>query len=176
MAMLNQPVFLFDWGDTLMVDHSRIDPQRFQGKMADWPKVDLVEGARQVLAALSIRAELYLATSAADSSETEIRTEFERQGLDSYLSGYFCRQNLGLGKDSVDYYPSILARLGCEGADVVMVGDSLSKDVEPALASGLTVCWLNPQGLELPPVVDASGRIHELRVLSDLLSLIKPLK
>ncbi|WP_421870204.1 HAD family hydrolase [Motiliproteus sp.] len=173
MALLNQPIFLFDWGDTLMVDHSRIDPLRFQGKMADWPRVDLVEGARQVLERLSIRAELYLATSAADSSEAEIRTEFERQGMDRFLSGYFCRQNLGLGKSSPEYYPSILARLGCQIDDVVMVGDSLTKDVEPALAVGLTVCWLNPQSVELPPALAASGRVHELRQLTDLLRLVE---
>lgn len=173
MAILNQPIYLFDWGDTLMVDHSRTDPQRFQGKMADWPRVDLVDGARLVLEQLSIRAELYLATSAADSSEAEIRTEFERQGLDSYLAGYFCRQNLGLGKTSPDYYPSILARLGCDHDDVVMVGDSLTKDVEPALAAGLTVCWLNPQKQKLPAALMAGDRVHQLNQLTDLLRLVE---
>ena len=56
--------FLFDWGDTLMVDY----PDE-EGPMFKWPKVAVVEGAFELLYILSRRAECHVATNAEDSSQ-----------------------------------------------------------------------------------------------------------
>lgn len=55
---------LFDWGDTLMRDF----PQ-FSGSMATWPKVEMVDGADEVLQLLGTSWQLALATNAVDSTE-----------------------------------------------------------------------------------------------------------
>ena len=73
-------VYLFDWGDTLMVDFPGM-----AGKMCDWTVVETVEGAREVLAVLSQKARIYVATGAADSTESEIKRAFERVGLSQRL-------------------------------------------------------------------------------------------
>jgi len=57
-------VYLFDWGDTLMVDF----PQ-FTGKMCDWEKVEAVSGAKSTLKKLSKSSKIYIATGASESSE-----------------------------------------------------------------------------------------------------------
>lgn len=90
--------YLFDWGDTLMVDF----PDAV-GKMCDWAHVEAVTGAQEALAQLSIDAPIYLATGAADSSEQDIRKAFQRVGLNQYITGYFCKENLGVAKGSPDF-------------------------------------------------------------------------
>ena len=60
-------VYLFDWGDTLMVDF----PQN-TGKMCEWETVEAIEGAKDALAVLSQTANIYIATGAADSTEQEL--------------------------------------------------------------------------------------------------------
>jgi len=93
-AYLNK-IYLFDWGDTLMVDF----PDQ-KGKMCDWDEVQAVNGAHEILENLSREHLIYVATNAADSSENDIKLAFERVGLAQFLAGYFCKANLGLGKGS----------------------------------------------------------------------------
>ncbi len=50
-------IYLFDWGDTLMVDFPGVP-----GKMCDWEIVEAVTGAKEALAALSKHAQIYIAT------------------------------------------------------------------------------------------------------------------
>lgn len=131
-------VFLFDWGDTLMVDF----PNQ-SGKMCHWPKVEMVAGADKLLSYLAGNHTIYIATSAEDSDESDIAQALQRVGLAQYISGYFCFANLGINKASPEFYPKIVQRLGVEAHQVTMIGDTLSNDIYPALESGLSAIWFN---------------------------------
>ncbi|WP_375058237.1 HAD family hydrolase [Zobellella sp. DQSA1] len=152
-------VYLFDWGDTLMVDFPD-----YQGKMCDWPRVQAVAGAREVLEALSRTHRIYIATGAADSSASEIEMAFERVGLSGHISGYFCMSNLGVPKDGPAFYERILARLGVAADQVTMVGDSLEKDILPALAAGLGAVWFSRHAAPRGP----GAGVVQIRALSEL--------
>ncbi|QYJ97062.1 HAD hydrolase-like protein [Shewanella rhizosphaerae] len=133
-------IYLFDWGDTLMVDFPCV-----HGKMCDWETVEAVEGALEALRHLSKSASIYIATGAAESSESDIQLAFERVGLAQFITGYFCKANLGVSKGNPDFLPKIIDLLGVDKALVFMVGDSLAKDIEPALKSGIQPIWYNPK-------------------------------
>jgi putative hydrolase of the HAD superfamily len=132
-------IYLFDWGDTLMVD---IPGQ--SGKMCDWPEVKPVDGAAETLAHLSQSSKIYVATNAAESAPNDIERAFERAGLSSHISGYFCRANLGIAKGTPAFYQAILRQLGAGASAVTMVGDSYENDIAPALEAGLSAVWLRP--------------------------------
>ncbi|WP_417594877.1 HAD family hydrolase [Oceanospirillum sp.] len=136
----NNAIFLFDWGDTLMVDFPEMT-----GKMKDWPKVQMMPEADRVLAELSQSARLFVATGAADSAESDIRAAFERVGLCTYIEGYFCQNNLGIGKGTPDFYRAIIKQLGVTPDQCTMVGDNFDKDIAPALEAGLRAVWLTGQ-------------------------------
>ena len=132
-------IYLFDWGDTLMID---FPGQR--GKMCDWVTVQAVNGALDVLRKLSLNNNVYVATNAADSSENDIKNAFNRVGLSQYISGYFCKANLGIGKGTSEFFERIIERLNVDAKSVVMVGDTYDKDIEPAITVGIEVIWFNP--------------------------------
>jgi len=129
-------VYLFDWGDTLMVDFPE-----FSGKMCSWKKVEAVQGANLTLSKLSKNAQIYIATGALESTVDEIRSAFSQVDLDQYITGYFCKANLGVEKGNSIFFKTILEKLKLHPRDVTMVGDSLSRDIEPALKLGLNVVW-----------------------------------
>ena len=133
--------YLFDWGDTLMVDFPRS-----AGKMCDWETVRAVDGAKNTLEVLARTAKLYVATNAAESGEQDIRSAFKRVGLDRYIAGVFCKANLGLAKGSPEFLRAILERLPDDADQVAVVGDSLEKDIVPALGAGLGAFWLTGTG------------------------------
>ncbi len=130
-------IYLFDWGDTLMVDY----PDE-AGKMCDWETVKAVEGALKALQHISKNAEVYIATAAALSTEAEIKAAFARVGLDVYITGYFCKANLGEVKGTPAFLPAILKKLKKEANQITMVGDTFEKDIEPALKMGINAIWL----------------------------------
>lgn len=140
-----------------------IDFPEARGRMCDWDTVAAVDGAQAALASLSQRARIYIATGAADSSEDEIKKAFDRVNLSQYISGYFCQQNLGVGKGSIEFFEAIVNKLNQPAAKVVMIGDSLSRDIVPAAAAGIEAIWLSSDD---PVVVPANiRRINSLRQL-----------
>lgn len=139
-------VYLFDWGDTLMVDF----PEQ-SGKMCDWDVVQAVDGALPTLEALSHDSDIYIATNAQESTEEDIRLAFERVGLSPYISGYFCRANLGVGKAEPEFFTRIIRRLNVEPSFIIMVGDTFDKDIEPAVAAGIQAVWFNPKRQKREP-------------------------
>ncbi|UQV20085.1 HAD family hydrolase [Vibrio sp. J383] len=154
-------IVLFDWGNTLMVDFPDA-----QGKMCDWETVQEVSGARALLAELSINHQVYVATNAGDSSKDDIIRAFERVGLSQYILGYFCKASIGFSKFESGFYPAIISKLGVSPQDITMVGDTLEKDIYPALEAGLQAVWLNTEGVDLK---SQHPRIVQVQSLSELL-------
>jgi len=139
-------VYLFDWGDTLMVDFPGAT-----GKMCDWEIVEAVSGAKEALDAISKHSRVYIATSAADSTELEIARAFERVGLNQFISGYFCMDNLGLSKGTPEFLSAILKKLNIPSSNVAMVGDNFEKDIKPAISAGIQPIWFTNNNTELVP-------------------------
>lgn len=150
-------IYLFDWGDTLMVDF----PNQ-PGKMFLWPHVEAVDEAEETLKQLSEHHAIYVATSAQESSETEIQRAFERVGLDPYINGYFCKANIGLEKNCADFYRAILSSLDVDPTQVTMVGDNLGKDIYPSREAGLNTICFNPNKATLPDDITSINRLSQL--------------
>jgi len=121
------------------------------GKMCDWKIVEAVSGAKETLEALSKHSQIYIATGAADSTELEIQRAFERVGLSQFISGYFCKANLGLSKGSPEFINSILDKLKIPLVNVAMVGDNFDKDIKPAIATGIQPFWFTKNEIESVP-------------------------
>ncbi len=139
------PIYLFDWGDTLMLDNPS-----FTGPMCDWPEVETVPGAIETVRQLATKTTCCLATNANDSNEQQIRAALERVGLSPYITHIFCSQALGFMKPKAEYFDAIKTVLGCSTQELVMVGDNLEKDVMGAQACGLQAIWFNPTGIRTP--------------------------
>jgi FMN phosphatase YigB (HAD superfamily) len=156
--LLNK-TYLFDWGDTLMVDF----PDQ-EGKMCDWSRVAAMRNAYQTLKSIAAKSQIYIATNAADSTESEIQAAFEKVDLAQFISGYFCRANLGLSKGSKAFYFKIAEKLDLQPSSMIMVGDSLERDIVPAIEAGLDVIWFNHKNKASP----LSLQPKQIRELSEL--------
>jgi putative hydrolase of the HAD superfamily len=151
-------VYLFDWGDTLMVDTPGMD-----GKMCEWLVVSAVDGALPALQHLSKTAQICIATGAVDSSEEDVKKALARVGLHRYISTYYCPDNLGCAKGSPEFLATIVGCLDRPVERIAMVGDSLEKDIIPAAKIGMQTIWLSSQQhIEKPASTKIIGSLHEL--------------
>jgi len=136
---------LFDWGGTLMSEEGPLDVP-----MALWPDVRAIEGAAVVLAALSRRYRLGVATNASVSTRGMIEIALGRVGLRDLISEVFCYSDLGARKDEDAFWRAVLDRLGVEATAVAMIGDSLEQDVLAPRRFGIATVWFNEQGRQPP--------------------------
>lgn len=134
---------IFDWGDTVMKD----DPTRTDA-MYLWPKVELVDGAAEVLGRLSTSHKLCIATSAA-SDEAMVRRALARAGVDGCFHAVFTALQTGAPKTDPQFWQYILRALAVGTERVMMVGDSLEGDVLTPSRLGIQAVWLNSRTTEV---------------------------
>ena len=121
-----------------------------QGPMNNWPKVEAVEGAFELLYILSRRAECHVATNAKDSSDILIGGALNRVGLVQFIKKIFCFQSIGFEKPSSEFFDAILSSLKCSRDEIVMIGDNLRKDVYGARNYGIDAIWYNRSNDPVP--------------------------
>jgi len=134
---------LFDWGDTLMRDF-----KEYTGPMKDWPRLEVITGAAEMLASLHPDWILAIATSADVSNEQDIRAALQRVDLDQWLDKVYCFKNVGYRKPSMEFYRHIQADLKLSPQFICMIGDNFEADVLGANACGMRAIWFNEHSLE----------------------------
>lgn len=68
-------------------------------------------------------------------------------GLGRYLDDVLISEKVGIAKPNPKLYDLALKRLGVENKRrVLVVGDSLTADIQGGINAGLDTCWINPTG------------------------------
>jgi FMN phosphatase YigB (HAD superfamily) len=73
-------------------------------------------------------------------------------------------ENFHFTKENISYFPEILGRLGWPDDPVIMVGNDLKMDIEPAMEAGLPVFWVKDETTLAGEHANIpQGRISEVR-------------
>ena len=75
------------------------------------------------------------------------------------LQSWHLSYEVGIAKPDVDLYRTALAATGVRPEDAIMVGDSVEKDVVPALALGMGAIWVPGPLAGAPPRALADGAV-----------------
>ena len=103
---------------------------------------DLYPGVRAVLDTLAAQASLALVTNGL--SEVQ-RARIERLDLDRYFDAVVISSEVGSSKPSPEIFEIAFELLGSPAREsVLMIGDSLTSDVQGGINSGIATCWYNP--------------------------------
>ncbi len=156
--------YLFDWGDTLMVD---INGQT--GPMYKWDKVLCTVGAYDCLEYLHHFAKCHIATNAKDSSSIQIKKALNRVGLAQFIDHIFCFKEIGYEKPSQEFFAHIISKLGCLRSEIVMIGDALETDVYGAKNHGIESIWFNIDQQPVPEGITAVTNLSDLIKISEVM-------
>ncbi len=92
-------------------------------------------------------------------------------GLYPYFEQVFVSQELGHNKPSKEYFEAAFARIpGFDPGKCMMVGDSLTSDIQGGINAGLTTVWVNPHHKTADIRPD-----YEIEALADLPRLLEEL-
>jgi 2-haloacid dehalogenase len=128
---------------------------------------DVIEGALEVVAALSQAYQLALVTNGLSRVQ---RGRLSGSPLEPFFSHLIISEEVGVAKPAREYFEVVFERIGFDDRRaVLLIGDSLSSDMQGGRNSGIDTCWYNPARLSRPEGMVISYEIHDLRQLLSLL-------
>jgi YjjG family noncanonical pyrimidine nucleotidase len=126
----------------------------------------LLPGAEAPCRRLAAGHELYLVTNAVESVQ---RARFERSAIRPYFRDVFISEAIGCGKPSPAYFAYVLRAVpGLTAENGLVIGDSLTSDIQGANNAGLACCWFNPKGLPRPDGLRIDYEVRTLEEIADL--------
>lgn len=91
-------------------------------------------------------------------------------GLDQLLDGVFISDVIGVEKPNIGFFDAVWKEIGSyKKNEVVIVGDSLTSDMQGGNNAGVLCCWYNPQKHENGKGLRIDYEIQDLREVPRLL-------
>ena len=138
---------------------------RYQVALGD--TVAYRDDSLEIVKALHGKVKQYVVSNGTVVAQTR---KLERSGLGRWMDGIFLSEQLGAEKPSPRFFEQVFAALpDIPKEDMLIVGDSLTSDMQGGLAAGVPTCWYNPNRLPRPTDMAISFEIQNLQQIQELL-------
>lgn len=100
------------------------------------------------------------------------RGKLKNSGLDRLLDGVFISDVVGVEKPGMGFFDAVFAAIGpYEPDEVLIVGDSLTSDMQGGNNAGILCGWYNPTGQDVPDHLRVDYDIRDLNAVKLILEL-----
>lgn len=132
----------------------------------------LVDGAYELIVALQADYSLYLVTNGVSRIQDK---RLRGSGLHPLFKGIFVSEDTGYHKPMKQYFEYVFARMpGFSAQETLIIGDSLSADIQGGHGAGLDTCWFNPGAKPNGSGVVPTYEIRRLDELTRILGAARP--
>ncbi|OHT07441.1 putative HAD-hydrolase YfnB [Tritrichomonas foetus] len=134
----------------------------------------LFDGALNLLRELKNRGyKIYIVTNGIGKVQ---HSRFEKPETQQIYSGIFCGEDLGVSKPQKEFFMKVFEKIGVTEEEArsrcIVVGDSLTSDIQGGINAGLDTIWYNPAGKNSEKVTPT----HIVSDYSQILALLGPLQ
>lgn len=127
----------------------------------------LIPHALEVIQTLSQKYRLFVVTNGVS------KTQYSRLkgcGLDIYFKNIFVSEDAGYQKPRKEYFDYCFQRIDHLNLNqTLIIGDSLSSDIQGGVNVGIDTCWMNPDHIVNEKHLPITYTITDLRELYDIL-------
>lgn len=96
--------------------------------------------------------------------------KLDRSKLGVLMNGVFLSEQLGVEKPNAGFFEKVFEAIGPVNLrEVMIVGDSLTSDMQGGINAGIRTCWYNPEKKPLPGQYRIDYVISDLHELADCL-------
>lgn len=130
----------------------------YQVRLGD--KIFFNDDSKSLLERLKGKTKQYAVTNGTYVAQ---KRKLENSGLDVLFDGIFISDQIGYEKPDIRFFDHIWEQTGIyEKDDVLIVGDSLTSDMQGGNNAGIRCCWYNPEDKENNTNVKIDYLIHNL--------------
>ena len=127
----------------------------------------LLDGAKEIIKTLAIHFNLAVVTNGIKEVQ---RRRLEKSPFQDCFDEIIISDEIGVSKPDAAFFEIAFQRIGNPPkTETLIIGDSLTSDMQGAANFGIDACWFNPQQLEKPLNLNIQYEIRGLRQLFDLL-------
>ncbi|MDO4608297.1 MAG: YjjG family noncanonical pyrimidine nucleotidase [Clostridia bacterium] len=127
---------------------------------------DLIENADRVVRELKARGYIICITTNG-VSKTQYR-RIDECGLKQYFDYIIVSEDAGAQKPAIEYFDYAMAHSPEKDKfKIIVIGDSLSSDIQGGINFGVDTCWLNPKGK--PTTLNPTYEIANIMQILDIL-------
>ena len=151
----------------------RIGVSRNAADMADYYEASLskkrflISGAEDTCRYLSQSCDLYIVTNGF------IRIQMGRFGaspISQYLKNIFISEEIGIEKPDAKFFEYVATQIpNFSKESTLIVGDSLSSDMQGGINFGIDTCWFNPERKEKSESMELTNVIYSLSQLPNII-------
>lgn len=125
------------------------------------------DGSKELISSLRGRVRQYAVTNGTLTAQSR---KLKNSGLDMLLDGVFISELVGAEKPSGAFFERVFAQIGpCKPGEVMIVGDSLTSDMQGGNNAGILCCWYDPENRPLPEGLKIDYHIQNLKQVLDIL-------
>jgi len=129
----------------------------------------MLPGALEMVQALSARYPLYIVTNGLHNAQTG---RFEKSPVKPYIRDIFISQDMDCQKPEKEYFDKVFRSIGLtDPRKAVIVGDSLTSDIQGGINAGIDSIWYNPGHLPRDPDIPPT---YETDTMDGILDLLLP--
>ncbi len=127
----------------------------------------LLPGARKICEWLSERYDLYIVTNGLAATQ---RSRLVPAGMDGYFKDIFISEEMGSQKPQKEFFDACFPRIAEKDlSKMLIIGDSLTSDIQSGINTGIATCWLNRSGQPAADDITPDFEIHSLEELRNIL-------
>ncbi len=127
-----------------------------------------VDGAEELLQVLCRNYRLFLVSNGSTDIQ---RSRIGSSNIHTYFEKMFISEEIGFNKPDKRFFDAVFAQIpDFHKEKAVMVGDSISSDIQGGKNAGITTVWFNPLGARAPGDTQPDYTVTHLHELPALLA------
>lgn len=127
----------------------------------------LIDGALELIQALHGHCRLYIITNGIASVQ---QSRLGKSPLAPYFDSSFISEEMGCAKPERVFFNKVAARIpDFDPREALVIGDSLTSDMEGGIRAGLDTCWYNPERRPVPTAMPITYTVSSLEEILPIL-------
>jgi 2-haloacid dehalogenase len=126
----------------------------------------VLPGAKELCEALALNHKLYIVTNGTKIAQNGRLADSD---LLQYMSGVFISEEIGFQKPQKQFFDYVFNAIENTNTErMIILGDSLSSDIQGGINAGIATCWYNPNGSNGGEKCD-----YVIKTLEEFLEVVK---
>ena len=122
----------------------------------------------ELMKSLSGRVKQYAVTNGTKQAQDR---KLSKSGLIDIFDGVFISEVVGYEKPGIEFFEHVLEKIGhYEKDEIMIVGDSLTSDIQGGNNAGIVCCWYNPKHIKNETNLRVDYEIDDLQKIFDILN------
>ncbi len=125
-----------------------------------------LEDSVRLLQELRPRFRQYIVTNGSKQAQEK---KLQKSGINQLADGIFISESIGYQKPSAAFFAAVQAQTGYLQEETLIIGDSLTSDMQGGNNAGILCCWYHPEATSCKKEIRID---YEIRSLWELLKII----